>query len=351
MEIAIVRRGDIMNIDGVNRFIAYLAEGLTRLSHKPVVVSRCRANTERKLEEWFAEFHGLDIKVPVITLRQTPCKGDPWLNIAWDWYTKGSKILKKEGVDAAIVNDIIPLRLRPKIAVNHGIATLKMSRYYIIAAKWLYRSYDRVVCVSNKLREEVRRTLGVDCVVVPLPLKLENYKPAPLDERENVIVHIGTSPVKNPHISIEAVRILRKRGLPVRLVIVGPPANLPIDDFVGVRFSLSEKKTVELLCRAKALILPSAYEAFPYATLEAMACGTPPVVSSAVPEEAVADGFNGVRVGNYDARDYADALERLLRDEELLGRLSENGRKFVRQFDHIRVASTYVELIRQLHER
>jgi len=266
----------------------------------------------------------------VITLRRTVCKGDPWLKIAWDWWTKGSEVLRQEGVDAVIVNGVVPLKLRPKIAVNHGIATLKMSRYYIIAAKWLYRSYDRVVCVGNKLREEVRRTLGVDCVVVPLPLKLENYKPAPLDERENVIVHIGTSPVKNPHISIEAVRILRKRGLPVRLVIVGPPANLPIGDFVDVKFSLSEKEKIKLLCRAKALLLPSAYETFSYATLEAIACGTPPVVSSTVPEEVVADGFNGVRVGNYDARDYADALERLLRDEELWGRLSENGRKFVR---------------------
>lgn len=224
-------------------------------------------------------------------------------------------------------------------------------KLHLIAAKWLYRSYDRVVCVSNKLREEVRRALGVDCVVVLLPLKLENYRPTRPEERENVIVHIGTRPVKNPHISIEAVRILRKRGLPVRPVIVGPPANLPIDDFVDVRLSLSEKEKIELLCRAKALILPSAYEALPYVTLEAMACGTPPVVSSAVPEEVVADGFNGVRVGSYNARDYADALERLLRDEELWGRLSENGTKFVRQFDHVRVALTYVELIEQLRER
>jgi len=41
--------------------------------------------------------------------------------------------------------------------------------------------------------------------------------------------------------------------------------------------------------------------------LEAMACGTPAVVSSAVPGEVVVDGFNGIRVNSYDPGDYADS--------------------------------------------
>jgi len=82
--------------------------------------------------------------------------------------TKGSRLLVKEGVEATIVNGVIPLRFRPKISVNHGI-TIRSGRLYLPIVRGivrgLYRRYDRVVCVSSKLRDEVRGVLGVDCDV------------------------------------------------------------------------------------------------------------------------------------------------------------------------------------------
>ena len=79
-----------------------------------------------------------------------------------------------------------------------------------------------------------------------------------------------------------------------------------------------------------------------------MACGTPAIVSSAVPEEVVVNGFNSIRVSSYDLRDYADALESLLRDEGLWLRLSRNGLEFVRRFDYIEVARRYSDVIREV---
>jgi len=350
MKVALVRRTSVTHIDGVNRFIAFLAEGFAKLGCEPLVVGWCYRGVEReRLGEWFREMHGLDAAVPVRTLRAEPCEGDPWLRIAWDWWIEGSKLLREEGVDAAIVNGVVPLRFRPKIAVNHGI-TLRPGRLYLWAARVLYRGYDRVVCVSERLRCEVRSVLGVDCEVVPLPLKLDLYGPGP-EERENLIVHVGTRPVKNPRVSVEAVEILRRRGFDVKLVVVGPPSAVIESRAVEWRFSIPEREKVELLRRAKALVLPSSYEAFPYVCLEAMACGTPVVVSSAVPEELVVDGFNGIRVGSLDPRDYADALERLLVDGELWSRLSRNGLEFVERFDHVEVAKRYLSIIGGLRER
>jgi glycosyltransferase involved in cell wall biosynthesis len=289
--------------------------------------------------------HGLSTTIPIYTLQTGPCQGDPWLKIAWDWWWKGSKLLRKEGVDVAIVNGVVPLRFSPKIIVNHGVFTA--GKLYRWVAKLLYRRYDAVACVSNKLRSEVKGNLGVDCRVVPLPMKLELYKPASLGERENVIVHIGTRHVKNPQISIETIKILRKRGYDVKLVIIGASIGIPRDEAVEFRSGLTESEKLELLCRAKALILPSSYETFSYVTLEAMACGTPVVVSSAVPEEVVINGYNGIRVNSYNPIDYANALERLLEDEKLWLRLSQNEQEFVRQFDYVNIASRYLELIRR----
>jgi len=344
MRIALIRREYITHLDGVNSFIALLAEGLAKLGHDPLIMTWCYNGIAKdQLPGWFAKMHGLSTTIPIYTLQTRPCQGDPWLKMTWDWWWKGSRLLHKEGVDVTIVNGVVPLRFSPKIIVNHGVFTA--GKLYRWVAKLLYSRYDAVACVSNKLRSEVKSNLGVDCRVVPLPMKLELYKPASLGERENVIVHIGTRPVKNPQISIETIKILRKRGYDVKLVIIGASIGIPRDEAAEFRSGLTESEKLELLCRAKALILPSSYETFSYVTLEAMTCGTPVVVSSAVPEEVVINGYNGIRVNSYDPIDYANALERLLEDEKLWLRLSQNEQEFVRQFDHVNIASRYLELI------
>jgi D-inositol-3-phosphate glycosyltransferase len=76
-----------------------------------------------------------------------------------------------------------------------------------------------------------------------------------------------------------------------------------------------------------------------------MACGTPVVASDAVP---VADGLNGLVVHSYSPRDYADALERLLKDGELWSRLQRNGLEYAKQFDHLEIAKRYVRVIESL---
>jgi glycosyltransferase involved in cell wall biosynthesis len=351
MRVALSRRADVADLGGVNRFIALLAEGLAKLGHEPLIVSWCWHGVPcETLPKWFREIHGLDIEVPIHTLRGSPCRGDPWPRIAWDWLTEGSRLLRREGVDVAVVNGVVPLRFSPKVAVNHGVETLRVTWLYLHVARLLYRTYDETICVSNKLRGEVRRKIGIDCAVIPLPLKLETYRPARPEDRDDIVVHVGTRPVKNPWISMEAIKVLRRRGLPVRLVIIGALTTLPKEDGIEVKAG-SPLEVIDLLCRARALILPSSYEALPYVTLEAMACGTPPVVSTAVPEEVVIDGYNGLRVHTLDPRDYAVALERLLTDQELWLRLSRNGREFAKQFNYVEIASKYIELIKSLLER
>jgi glycosyltransferase involved in cell wall biosynthesis len=96
------------------------------------------------------------------------------------------------------------------------------------------------------------------------------------------------------------------------------------------RYGLTENQKNELLCKAKALFLPSSYESFFYVALEAMACGTLLVVSNAVPEEVVISNCNGIRVNSFNPVDYANALKKLLIDEEQWLKLSRNGLEFVK---------------------
>jgi glycosyltransferase involved in cell wall biosynthesis len=121
----------------------------------------------------------------------------------------------------------------------------------------------KLSALALKTQQESHSTLKLPCKVIPIPLRLNAFKPRNLNEHENIVVHIGTRPVENPQVSIEAIKILRKRGFNIKLIIVGSSAQLPRTEKVEYAFEVSEEKEIELLCKAKAFILPSKYEGFP----------------------------------------------------------------------------------------
>jgi len=352
MKIGIVRREYITHLDGVNRFCAYLAEGLKRLGHEVLIASWSFQGVEKEgLSRWFARFHGLDEKIPVYTIEEESRLGDPWAEMLFDWWFKGSNLLKELGVDIVVVNGVVPLSFKPKVVVAHGIHN-RISHSQRLILKTLYRMYDYVVCVS-KASEEEYKGITMCSEIVPLPFKLSLYMPKPSSIRSNIVVHVGTAPRKNPMVSVEAVRILRERGLDVKLVFVGARSNLIEEftrrySFVEALFGIDERTKAELLSRAKALILPSSGEAFSYTTIEAMASGTPPVVSSAVPGDVVIDGFNGFRINSLYPQDYASVLEKLLRNEDFWLRVSFNSIEFAKRFDYIEIAKKYEEIFNRL---
>jgi len=350
--IGIIRREYITHLDGVNRFCAYLAEGLRKLGHEVFIASWSFCGVDREwLSKWFAEVHGLDEEIPVYTIEEKPRHGDPWTKILFDWRFKGSRLLRELGADVVVVNGVVPLRFEPKVAVAHEPLG-RVSRLQRLVLKALYGMYDYVVYVSKASEEEYKGITRCN-EIIPLPFKPGLYRPKPLEHRSNTVVHVGTAPRKNPQVSVEAVRILRERGLDVKLVFVGARSSLVEElagrySFVEALFGIDERIKAELLSTAKALILPSSGEALPYTVLEAMASGTPPVVSSAVPGDVVADYFNGVRVDSLNPVDYANALEKLFRDEDLWLRLSRSGVEFVKRFDRVEVARRYEDIFKRL---
>jgi len=98
--------------------------------------------------------------------------------------------------------------------------------------------------------------------------------------------------------------------------------------FTGMRVD-----TEMFLSVADVFVLPSVWEeAFAFTLLEAMACGCPVVATriGAIPE-CVVDGVTGILVPPRDARAAADAILKLLDDEELRLRMGAAGRKRVEE--------------------
>lgn len=180
---------------------------------------------------------------------------------------------------------------------------------------------------------------------LPPPLKLPSVGERKTEE-ENVptIAYVGRlHPIKRVDRLIEAVAIARKDVPELRLEIVGPgdsvakrlralATELGIAEAVRFHGYVSEEEKVALLARADIAALLSASEGLPMSALEAMACGTPVVLSEGchIPE---ADGRAGIVVNGHPEQ-AAAAIVALLGDRGLRLRLSEGARAFAHEFRH-----------------
>jgi alpha-1,6-mannosyltransferase len=218
------------------------------------------------------------------------------------------------------VAGLLSLPLRPEPLV--GTAGRMIQSVVRVAADTLNtrtaQAYAQVVCTTRWAAAEFER-LGVPNLRhVPLGVDLELFSPwrrcPELRQRyvapgEVLIVHCGRLSVeKKPQRSLDALARLRVAGVPAVLVVAGDGplrrrlerqaagASLPVH-FAG--FITDRAAVAALLATADVVLAPGPVETFGLAALEALACGTPVVVSGsgALPEVV---GGAGVTVSGED---------------------------------------------------
>jgi glycosyltransferase involved in cell wall biosynthesis len=120
-----------------------------------------------------------------------------------------------------------------------------------------------------------------------------------------------------------------------------------ISGSIEFRFDISEKSKRDLMNSVRILVVTSAVEGFGIVVLEANACGLPVVASSGVPEGAVEDEVNGLRYPFGDIPALAARMVRLLKDESLYSRLSQNSLERVKRFSWSRVGAEFEKVVAQ----
>jgi glycosyltransferase involved in cell wall biosynthesis len=196
-----------------------------------------------------------------------------------------------------------------------------------------------LVAVLQTLGREARRLpLGVDLNAWPLrqPVRRATGQPARL-------IHVATlNRVKDQPTLLRAVALLARRGVDFQLDIVGEDilhgALQALTQELGLtsrtRFHgrLTQRELLPLVQSAHVMLISSLHEAGPVAMLEAATAGVPTVgtavghVAEWAPTAALA-----VPVGDWVS--LADALERILSDEELRLRLGAEAARRCREED------------------
>ena len=173
------------------------------------------------------------------------------------------------------------------------------------------------------------------------------------------------TPWKGQETAIRALSTLRRGGLDAHLVIVGQIAfaakgvrydnhgyrralhrlvtELGVDD--AVHF-IGQREDVPAVLRALDLsLLPSWEEPFGLVTVESMAMGTPPVVSSVgAGPELVQDRVSGRVVPPREPEAWAEVIRELLRDRPELERKGERGRQAASWFRDDRQAEEMLKV-------
>lgn len=187
------------------------------------------------------------------------------------------------------------------------------------------------------------------------------FHPDPDGDRfeEPTLVYVGRlKRYKELDRVLEGLVRLADRGRRPRLLVAGKGDDRPrleervrelgLEDRVRFLGFVSEERKRELLRRAWCTVYPSPKEGWGITNIEAAACGTPAVASDSPGlRESVVHGESGLLVPHEDPDAWADALDRVLGDEELRLRLADGAREHAESFSWERAArETEDDLIR-----
>jgi len=219
---------------------------------------------------------------------------------------------------------------------------------------------DRIIAATTIERAHLVSHYGADAAriaVIPCGVDTDLFAPGDLGSARAAlglgdvphVLYVGRqTPIKGLETLLDAMARLRASGSRARLSIVGGDTDEPLDGheaalrerlgrlglgdavrFVGAQ---PQDRLAAWYVAADVTVLPSYYESFGMVALEAMACGSP-VVASRVGglQSTVRDRVTGLLVPDHDPVALADALDRLLGDEDLRWRLGREGVRWAAQ--------------------
>jgi len=237
--------------------------------------------------------------------------------------------------------------VRPTLVSVWGTDVLEAPRltplHYLIT-RYALRRADHITATGLRLAEAAARyaPAGKPVTVVPYGVDLREFRPRARQPRSDVVVGAVArlSKEKGLHYLLEAFAVVAGRHPQARLVLAGQgperqrlerlTARLGLGERVRFLGEVPHERVPEVLQQLDIFAMPSTYEGFGVAALEAEAMELPVVASRVhgIPD-VVVDGETGLLVPPRDRQALAAALDRLASDGDLRRRLGQAGPAFV----------------------
>ncbi|MFA7059651.1 MAG: glycosyltransferase family 4 protein [Pedobacter sp.] len=171
------------------------------------------------------------------------------------------------------------------------------------------------------------------------------------NERIRVLTHSGRKKEWKGFIdAVNAMKLLRSKYPNVDWWVFGDEGLVPpVNDIASYNSYGFVKHTdlPEIYSTADILLCPSWYESFPMPPIEAMACGTAVITTPFGAEDYTEDGQNCLIVPPRNPNKMAEAVIRLIENEELRNKLAEEGIKTARRFTWERSVNQFEEILKK----
>jgi glycosyltransferase involved in cell wall biosynthesis len=253
-----------------------------------------------------------------------------------------------------------PLAIQRQVLTLHDVSVIEHPEWFAPQfAAWygwllprLARRVQRVITVSAFSRQRIIATLGLPAErVVQINAAVEPGLFHPKSEQaiREVRMHYGLpecyllflgslEPRKNLPVLLQAWNTVQNQIPECSLVIAGGASpvfrsttfekELPRTYWIGY---VAEADLAALYSGARAFVLPSFYEGFGLATLEAMACGTPVIVAQAGALPELVDQA-GLYFQPNDTPALIEAILNIAHDDSLRAELAQRGRQRAQDF-------------------
>ncbi|QNI06247.1 glycosyltransferase family 4 protein [Mycobacterium kubicae] len=339
-------------IGGLGRHVHHLSTALAAAGHEVVVLSRRPTGTDASTHPGTDEISegvrviaaahdpheftfSTDMMAWTLAMGHAMIRAGLSLHTSWrpdvvhahDWLVAHPGIALAQFFDVPMVST-----MHATEAGRHsGWVSGAISRQVHAVESWLARESDSLITCSASMRDEINELFGPDLpetTVIPNGIDVSRWQFAPRRPRQGPaeLLFVGRLEYeKGVHDAIAALPRIRRSHPGTTLTIAGEGTQLDwlvaqarkhkvlkATRFVG---HLNHTELLAALHRADAAVLPSHYEPFGLAALEAAAAGIPLVTSNTGGlGEAVIDGQTGVSFAPRDVAGLAAAVRTVLDD-------------------------------------
>ncbi len=242
----------------------------------------------------------------------------------------------------------VPLMVRFLRMVQMRVAI--SSAFVIVPSEYLKKivgmwgiSLDDIRVIYNAVSGSEKNVVPQSVAALPRPIVVSSGRLVPWKHMDEII---------------NAVALLRKRGVQVSLAILGDGkersrleglAKETLKDAYCFTGSVAHADILAVLADADVFVLNSSYEGLSHTLIEALSCAIPIVATRVGGNEEVLDGYSGgMFVSENNVNELADAIKRMAYEKDAHSRLQTEAEKSAKRFSQDIMVDTTISAFSEL---